>query len=399
MNNKIRFVRALLLTFISLVAITGVINYVVDPYDTYQTFDIEGINSSKPAIYTNNSAAKAQLIKRIKPVSLVLGNSRSEVGINPQSKYWSNAGYPRFNFSQASTEMQDVLSFLKYANSVQKVSHLLITTDFLMFKAERITSKRKKRRRKNMIEHFYSDSPVSVGKFRSLFSLDALKASLYTLGIQKGDKDYRYMRNGMRSYRILEKEQMRNGHNRMFDKSEDYFVQNKFYKKPDNGLYLKASKNGVSPGLEALKEIIDIGIRNDIQITFIISPVHVRMLEMIAKNKNWQEFENWKRAVTRIIHEANQNRPAEKHYVLWDFSGYNTITTEAVPKHGDTATKMKWYWEASHYKEETGDLMLMKIFGHKLPSTVPDDFGVKLTNNNIERHIDKINTARKLQER
>jgi hypothetical protein len=49
---------------------------------------------------------------------------------------------------------------------------------------------------------------------------------------------------------------------------------------------------------------------------------------------------------------------------------------------------MSWYWEASHYKAETGDLILDRIFACRRPGRVaPDDFGVLLTPSSIEPHL------------
>ncbi|MFC1932391.1 hypothetical protein ACFLXU_02005 [Chloroflexota bacterium] len=51
---------------------------------------------------------------------------------------------------------------------------------------------------------------------------------------------------------------------------------------------------------------------------------------------------------------------------------------------------MQWYWDSSHYKKELGDLMLDKIFNyHESGRIVPDNFGVLITSDNIERHLEK----------
>ena len=88
------------------------------------------------------------------------------------------------------------------------------------------------------------------------------------------------------------------------------------------------------------------------------------------------------------INEQEAARSGESPYPLWDFSGYNSLTTEDVPPDGDSETQMKWYWESSHYKKELGDLVLDRIFDYHHPERiVPDDFGVLLTPKNIKRGI------------
>lgn len=394
MKNNKSFIQAILLTIVTIVGFTGLINFIVDPFDTFQLIEFEGLNRNKPAMYTNNSVAKARLVNQLKPVSLVLGNSRSEVGINPESTLWHGAGHPRFNLSLASGDIADALTFLKFANAIQPVKHVILTTDFLMFKANRITDENREIKRKARLNEFYTDDKKTINWFYSLFTLDALKASLHTLGIQDMSKDYSYKRNGMRSYRILEEEHLRSGHRQMFKKSEEYFKLSKFYQKLDNDYYLFSPTSRTAPGLDAFQALVDMCHQNEIDLAIIISPIHARLLDLIKENGNWLEFENWKRTLVDIAHNANQKRAAEKQITLWDFSGYNAITMEKIPVAGDNKTKMQWYWEASHYKEITGDMILRRIFSHQLPATVPNDFGILLSKDNIEMHI-KRSGARK----
>jgi hypothetical protein len=46
---------------------------------------------------------------------------------------------------------------------------------------------------------------------------------------------------------------------------------------------------------------------------------------------------------------------------------------------------VKWFWEPSHYKKAAGDLILSRILDDaSLERPVPDDFGIKLSSDNIE---------------
>lgn len=59
----------------------------------------------------------------------------------------------------------------------------------------------------------------------------------------------------------------------------------------------------------------------------------------------------------------------------WDFSGFNTITTN----------NYFWY-ETAHYRTIVGDLIACKMTGCK-NIKVPDDFGVFVTKENVNQHI------------
>jgi len=63
----------------------------------------------------------------------------------------------------------------------------------------------------------------------------------------------------------------------------------------------------------------------------------------------------------------------------WDFVEYSPYTTERVPPPGDLVTKMKWFWETSHFQRALGDIMLHRVF-----EGTPADFGVPLTAATVE---------------
>ncbi len=55
---------------------------------------------------------------------------------------------------------------------------------------------------------------------------------------------------------------------------------------------------------------------------------------------------------------------------------------------------MRWFWEHSHYRKITGDLVLDRVFGTTAPERpLPADFGVRLTAANIDAHIARAGTG------
>ncbi|WP_218081574.1 hypothetical protein [Anthocerotibacter panamensis] len=62
---------------------------------------------------------------------------------------------------------------------------------------------------------------------------------------------------------------------------------------------------------------------------------------------------------------------------IWDFSGINSVTTNDEN-----------YIDFSHFSKPVGDLVLQRIFAsEKSFRSIPDDFGVKVTKDNVEEHI------------
>jgi len=117
-----------------------------------------------------------------------------------------------------------------------------------------------------------------------------------------------------------------------------------------------------------------------------ITPLHASVRELLASLGLGDRYEYWLKALVRI-NEEEAVRAGRSPLPLWDFSDPNTITREAIPMAGDP-TPTRWFWEYSHYRKATGDLILDRIFGYTDPSrALPADFGVRLTAANIDTHI------------
>ena len=49
---------------------------------------------------------------------------------------------------------------------------------------------------------------------------------------------------------------------------------------------------------------------------------------------------------------------------------------------------MRWFWEFSHYRHVTGNLILDRVLGDDVPERhLPADFGVRLTAESINAHL------------
>ncbi|MEB3342989.1 hypothetical protein [Okeania sp.] len=138
------------------------------------------------------------------------------------------------------------------------------------------------------------------------------------------------------------------------------------------------------------KEILEKCHQNNIQVYLFISPIHARQLEILRVMNKYVLFEQWKRDLVDIVEEANQEYSNQAPFLLFDFTGYNSITTESIPVK-DSQEQMKWYTESSHYKKELGNLVLDIILNYpSINNDIYDNFGIVINNNNIESHLANI---------
>ena len=117
-----------------------------------------------------------------------------------------------------------------------------------------------------------------------------------------------------------------------------------------------------------------------------ITPIHSVSRYVLQTLGLGGRYDFWVREMVRINAEEAA-RAGRKPLPLWDFSYPNAITTEPIPPAGDLSP-MHWYWEYSHYRKATGDLILDRMLEHSEPGRqAPEDFGVRLTAGNVDAHL------------
>jgi hypothetical protein len=151
-----------------------------------------------------------------------------------------------------------------------------------------------------------------------------------------------------------------------------------------------SDNNGGSRKYEQLKEIIEISNRNKIDLKIFINPVHADLLEMMSFMGLWPSYESWKRNLAALTTEIAKQYPEKASIGIWDFSGYNSVTTEKIPVENDPQIQMKGYLEVAHYKKSVGDLILDKILESSFNQEMKiNDFGYRLDIGDIEIHIER----------
>lgn len=100
----------------------------------------------------------------------------------------------------------------------------------------------------------------------------------------------------------------------------------------------------------------------------------------------WVVFINPIHQTTYLATDLQQHLLFEKELSkitdFYDFSGLNSVTTNNY-----------YYHETSHYRMNVGQFMLARMFGWSTVR-VPDDFGVLVTPDNIEKHLTELRRQR-----
>lgn len=339
----------------------GAINYVVDPYGLYKSNFI-----NKPKIKQSDKMRliKAFKTKEIKPTSICLGTSRAEYGYDPTHKYFIK---PSYNLSLSGSSMYEMRLYFEWALKQGNLKKVLLVTDYRMFNTMKQTNI-------SDIETYFDNPNI----YSYLFSIDTFKDSLWTL--KGGENTSIYLENGQREHNHNWQNIIKNGgHLETMKKDEK-----NYYKDYPTDYTYKDTRNKSFPDFE---KIVQLCYANNIELDIVFGPSHIRQWEALDYYLGYEKWLQWKKDVVISVNKI-ANKQNQKKFRIMDFSVYHPLTAEIVPI--DKNIQMKYHWEASHYKNELGLIVLDRLVG----ASEYQDFGVELNLLNINKHLENLKKDR-----
>ncbi|NWG39407.1 MAG: hypothetical protein HXY27_05515 [Hydrogenophilaceae bacterium] len=373
------YLRYLSVAVLGLMAVALGVNWFVDPYGLHRPY---GATDWKPHAAAQGALVKPYQVLRQSPRTLILGNSRAEVGFDPEDGAWPQQLKPVYNLALPGTGVRVERRLFEHAIYNRQVKSVLLGVDFMDFlmSADAVIPEPDWARRLLVAAngkpngtrwlHMLQDGAVTLA------SLDALIHSFDTIR-QKGKSGVAQLTpagfNPMHDYEVIAQDE---GYYNLFRQRD---VENlRAYQLRPKNLYLKGTAS--SPAFDDLSRILRGARDHGIQVQVVIYPYHAHLLEIFRLTGFWELFEDWKRGLVQRVTLEGRG-----HAVLWDFSGYHAYAREAIPLPSDRKTQVKWYWEAGHFKKELGSEILKRLAGKGDPS-----FGVVLTPENIEQQLELI---------
>jgi len=367
-----------LLSLLAVLLLIAGINWLVNPFDIFYSAEIEGFNKYKPALGRYERLSKTYQLRKLKPDYIILGSSRA---LAVPADYLLPDKMSGFNLALASGSTYEQMRMFQHAHAVNKLKRVVIGVD------ERLQSDVQQDFLEGRLE-VRPDGVTRVGLSRDivqdiiagLISFDALRASLKTIKKQPQAGVEEYLRRDK-----VERIFNAGGHRQMFWNMEASILHP--YKDADSDSCYQQGDRGENDDAKArhyFQSMLERAYTDNIDFYVFFSPVHVRIYETWCIGGMWGQIESTKRDIVAMVEETAK-RFNKKPFPVWDFSGYNSVTTEPVPEKGDRNTLMRGYWEGSHYSRVTAGFVLDRMFGGN--AVVPDDFGVLLTGENIDEHL------------
>jgi hypothetical protein len=369
----------------------GTFNWFIDPFGMFWSPLIDNINTVKPEAGTRSRITKAYQPNKINPDILIVGNSRVEMGLDPANELFSGKKVYNQGMPGASLKMQIDYAIDAIAKN-DSIEHLLVGVDFLDFLiSDEQVSKGVSGLSKTSPHYNFrltsQDNTTDNAKLLRLkeklgliFSLDALSASISTITQQKSltsSINSSGFNNAASYLQIMNTE----GIKPLFTQKLTE-LQTRLQSR--NWKILSQKEMPYSPTFVHLGRLINITNHKNIKVTFFINPYHSSYLHTLSANKQWDNFELWKKTLVKYLGNMKADQIS-----LWDFSGFHRIINEAVnlktPK-----KQMQSFWEPAHYKKGLGERFLTQLLTPEELSYNKikwNDFGVLLNLNNIEEQL------------
>lgn len=348
-KNSPQFKRYLWLTAVLLLGgISAVLAFVVlvDPYGLYGIVRKPGFNSVKPGLTRYQEEIKVAQAIAQRPVAVIAGNSRAEIGFDPQTLD-RLAGGPSYNLAVPGVTMAvsvRQLEALRQAGVQPRT--VVLGIEFLDFVAQR----------NGVVPPAGPAARDSAWyplqwRFDALFSLQTLSDAIDTLRIQRDGEAATMSPQGFNP--LLE-------YNAHVRKEGQFLIFEQRARE-----YAKVYLQRLAPGLRDdrmgdLDRMLKIAGETGADVRLVMYPYHAQILALFERAGLAPVFEQWKDAVLARVAATRQAYPQARVTVV-DFSGYNAYSCEPVPARGDMVARTQWYWEAGHFKKELGDIMLQQV--------------------------------------
>ncbi|KIL97683.1 hypothetical protein CCC_00744 [Paramagnetospirillum magnetotacticum MS-1] len=339
-------------------------NFAVDPYASFRWSDIKGLNDQKTLRRDGGRVNKALILGHTKFDVLFYGTSRGEMGLDPQSP--ALGGAKAFNASLSDTNIAELSRAAQYAARHQSPKLVVVALDLMMFGARTATSGDFER------SGFAGASPWPVYA-RRLLSLQAFDDSGWVLFSSVKGLRQSFAKDG--TYDIGARK-----------KSFDHRAEMDSVLRSQLVFPATAKTYGgfayAPERMEDLKRLLAAFDNGTTRVVLFISPIHAKLLEAKAAAGLLPAWEQWKRDLATTV--------ATTKAELWDFSGYNPITTEDISRNPEI--RMRWYWDGSHFTKAAGNAILERI----IAGLGDESFGIRLSPDNVEAVINRIRAERTL---
>lgn len=344
------------------------LNYLVDPYLTHQ-WQTPQVLRLQPGREKLSAWGKTYALAKFKPVVLYVGNSRTELGLPPRAMAF--AGQDVFNGALSGASLGDAMAMVRHAAQFGQLKTVVWGIDAPSFSMEIGNT--------DFDRELVADGPLYLWRRGLLNARRALSFDMTADSIRLLRGTF-----GSACHSSLA----------LYGQRDGVCVRDRIDSLGGTGAAVaprvREFIRGAGPTAEAttaLDRSVAALCKAGTVIRLYINPTHAMTIDGLYWAGKWLAMEAWQTGLAEL---AQRHRSAGCDVRIHDFSGFNSVTTEAVPQ-VSKQSDMLYYWETSHYRSNVGAMILARMFER---SEAQDDFGVELRNDNVAGHLARMRAAR-----
>jgi len=344
-------------------------SWAVDPFGYYGGWVIQGFNAVKPAAANYANEVKPPLIVARNPQAVILGNSYSEVGLDPLHPAFVGTFENTYNFG------------LRHMRWRQTLCHYDYVVSRLGSNLKRVLLGVRPIRMEYASCHVEGMPSGDVDHLKLLLSGTALWQSMRTL-LHQDPAAESMTREG-----------------RVFHLRTTPGVRERFAKTLNTRPLCRWDSHTPArvesfvapeaiPPLPGLTHLIKDAIRRGLDLRIVIHPRHAYFYEKLVQCGGVPE--HWKRVwwIAKVVEDAAGNA---RRIPIWYFTPYHELLVEPVPRSGH----MKYWQDAGHYNYELGDAILDLVYGSRHPDRDNvSALGFQVSTANLVEHYARVHRER-----
>lgn len=339
-------------------------NYVLDPYLIHQ-WDTPQVQRLRQPVEKLNAWGKTYAIAAYRPDTIYLGNSRTELGLAVPAGSDTRV----FNAALSGSTLGDAIRMLGHARQVGPVRRVIWGLDAPSFTLSQgngeLESGLLARDGGYFARRAFMDLQRAVSIDMTRESLAILRGQSETVChaslARYGQRDGACMRHRIAVW---------GGTGAVTGARTREFLRG------------EGPADNAMPALgESIRSACDLSWR------LYVNPTHAMTIDAWYRAGKGALYEAWLAALAGLGREL---RAAGCDVRIYDFSGFNSVTSEAIPRAGDRSD-MQNYWETSHYREAVGDAILARLAGGPAAG---DSFGIELLPETIDARIAGLHASR-----
>ncbi len=341
-----RYVLVLLFTLVGVAAFS----FWANPYRLFSPTFESAWNRIKPRPESNIASVKLLNADAAAPRALILGNSRAEIGFDPEHPGWGALRGRVYNLAIPGAGIETVRDQFRALLERVDVDTVVFAVDFQDFvlNAGRVSGES---------GSLDIDALRRKEQASALLTLAGARDSVRTIQASTAEFPASLRHDGFNPLLDYVPIARRDGYDVMFRQRLNETAAN--YVRGRKGLLPSGESD--SSEFQAFRDVLRLGREHGIRLVVVTYPYHAQYYALFRELGLWSDFEQWKRLLLTAVEEnVAAGAVTLEGHGFCDFAAVSVPAT-SVLEPTDASGASRWYWEAGHFKKALGDRVLAQL--------------------------------------